>query len=91
MKEREHYEGLFRRVLIEGRQCNAFEFGNASFASKAVLAILNNPVLWYRRREGEEKAARETIVEAFTGYALACVKARQKDGQTRAMSGGNQA
>jgi AcrR family transcriptional regulator len=75
MKERERYEGLFRLVLVEGRDQGVFHFSNASFASKAVLAILNNPVLWYRRRRGDEKTAREEIVETFTGFALNSVAA----------------
>jgi len=76
MAERERYENLFRRVLVAGRKAGVFSFANASFASKAVLAILNNPVLWYRRRRGEARDARNEIVEEFTAYALNCVKAR---------------
>lgn len=75
MKERERYEGLFRQVLVEGRDAGAFDFGNASFASKAVLAILNNPVIWYRLRPGDAQAAREEIIDEFAGFVLNCVKA----------------
>ncbi len=75
MRERERYEGLFRRVLVEGRDAGVFDFGNASFASKAVLAILNNPVIWYRLRPGDALTAREEIIDEFAGFALACVKA----------------
>lgn len=77
MKERERYEGLFRQVLVEGRRHGVFRFDNASFASKAVLAILNNPVLWYRRRQDKAQDGREEIVEEFTRYAMNCVAATQ--------------
>ena len=80
MQERERYELLFRNVLIEGREAGAFDFANPSFASKAVLAILNNPVIWYRRRQGESEVARQEIIEEFTGFALACAKARATKG-----------
>jgi AcrR family transcriptional regulator len=75
MQERERYEILFRDVLLEGRAIGAFNFSNPSFASKAVLAILNNPVIWYRRRQGESSKARREIIEEFTGFALASVRA----------------
>lgn len=71
MREREEYEGLFRLVLVEGREAGLFGFRTASFASKAVLAILNNPVIWYRPDKGD--GARERVIDEFTGYALASV------------------
>lgn len=79
MAERVGYEELFRKVLLDGRKRGVFGFENVSFASKAVLAILNNPVLWYRRRDDENDAARRSIVEEFTAYALACVGAGRTD------------
>jgi hypothetical protein len=79
MRERENYEEMFRQVLREGREQCLFRFENASFASKAVLAILNNPVLWYRRRENEPAAARKALVEEFTNFALNCVSPSQSD------------
>lgn len=79
MEERVGYEELFRKVLLDGRERGVFSFDNVSFASKAVLAILNNPVLWYRRRDDEDEAARQSIIEEFTAYALACAGARQSD------------
>ena len=77
MEERERYEGLFREVLVEGRQKGVFAFSSASFASKAVLAVLNNPVLWYRPRQDEDDVSRQAIIEEFTAFALNCVQARQ--------------
>jgi len=76
MDERERYEGLFRKVLVEGREAGVFAFATPSFASKAVLAVLNNPVLWYRRRDGDGDSQRAAIVEEFAAYALNCVAAR---------------
>ncbi|GIL01566.1 MAG: TetR family transcriptional regulator [Alphaproteobacteria bacterium] len=75
MAERERYEGLFRKVLVEGRQAGLFAFANPSFASKAVLAVLNNPVLWFRRRDGDDAASRQAIIDEFTAFALNCVRA----------------
>ena len=80
MDERERYENMFREVLEQGRKDGIFSFVKASFASKAVLAILNNPVLWYRRRPGEGEAARRLIIDEFTAYALNCVSAGRSDG-----------
>lgn len=77
MRERERYEELFRKILLEGRRAGEFTFSNASFASKAVLAILNNPVLWYRHRQDEAESSRKSIIEEFTAFALNCVKAEQ--------------
>jgi len=70
MEERERYEGHFRTMLVEGRDAGIFDFGNPSFASKAVLAVLNNPVLWYRARENEDTKVKPAIVNDFTGYAM---------------------
>lgn len=77
MQERERYEGLFRKVLVEGRSQGRFAFSSASFASKAVLAIVNNPVLWYRRRDEENEGSRQSIIDEFTVFALGCVTASQ--------------
>lgn len=79
MAERERYEGLFRTVLCEGREAGSFTFSNPSFASKSVLAILNNPVLWYRPRQDESEMSRRAIVEEFTAFALASVGADRPD------------
>ena len=79
MRERERYEELFRQVLVEGESAGYFDFDNASFASKAILAVLNNPVLWYRRRQGRPEADREAVVDAFTAHALACVGADHQE------------
>lgn len=73
MKEREYYEGLFRKVLTDGKEEGVFEFDNPSFASKAVLALLNNPVLWYDPKRNKSDKSRLEIVEQFTGFALKTV------------------
>lgn len=70
MKEREYYEGLFRKVLVDGKQNGVFDFENPSFASKAVLAMLNNPVLWYDPKRDSGEAGRLDIIEQFTKFAL---------------------
>ncbi len=77
MQEREQYELLFQNTLIEGRTQNVFEFENSSFTSKAVLAVLNNPVIWYQRRDGESDAERQSIIDEFTNFALNCVNAKK--------------
>jgi AcrR family transcriptional regulator len=79
MRERQRYEDLFRDVLIEGRDAGQFSFGNASFASKAVLAILNNPVLWYRHRQGDPPDARQKIINEFAAYSMASVCAAESN------------
>ncbi|MGB7286482.1 MAG: TetR/AcrR family transcriptional regulator [Salaquimonas sp.] len=76
MEEREQYEHLFQSVLLDGRQAGAFQFENPSFTSKAVLAVLNNPVIWYQRRDSESDAERQSIIDEFTQFALNCVKAK---------------
>lgn len=81
MRERENYEKLFRRVLDEGKSAGHFRFENVSFASKAVLAILNNPVLWYRRRRNEPASARRGIIREFTVLALRSVGASNAPGE----------
>ena len=73
MREREDYEELFRKVLLEGRAKGKFQFDNDSFASKAVLAILNNPVLWYRKRAEDDENSRDAIIREFTRFALQSV------------------
>jgi len=70
MEEREAYELLFQRVMLEARVDGSLRFENASFASKALLGVLNNPVLWYRRRIDESEQERILIVEQFTQFAL---------------------
>ncbi|MDJ0614139.1 MAG: TetR family transcriptional regulator [Rhizobiaceae bacterium] len=77
MKEREFYEGLFRDVLLEGRQNNTFSFENPSFASKAVLAILNNPVLWYTPRKTQSVQEKNQVIEEFSAFAMQSVNAKQ--------------
>ena len=73
MQEREQYEDCFQKVLIEGREEGVFAFDNPSFASKAVLAILNNPVIWYQKRDNESDTSRKSIIDQFTRFALNCV------------------
>lgn len=73
MREREEYEQFFQTVLVEGRKAGSFVFNSPSLASKAVLAILNNPVIWYRRRENESVEERLAIIDEFTRYAQNCV------------------
>jgi AcrR family transcriptional regulator len=73
MEEREKYEMFFQDVLLEGRQRGVFSFDNPSFASKAVLAILNNPVIWYQKRDDENETSRKTIIDQFAQFALKCV------------------
>lgn len=73
MEEREEYEMYFQKVLIEGRNEGFFSFDNPSFTSKAVLAILNNPVIWYQKRNDESDASRKSIIDQFTQFALNCV------------------
>lgn len=79
MREREEYEGLFRGVLVEGRAAGDFAFDTPSFASKAVLAILNNPVIWYRPDKGN--GARERVIEEFARFAMASVTKREREAQ----------
>lgn len=76
MREREQYEGLFRNVLIEGRDEGEFQFENPSFASKALLAVLNNPVLWYKPRRNQSDEEKQAIIEQFSAFALATVGAK---------------
>lgn len=73
MNERVRYEELFRDVLLEGRQAGVFSFENPSFASKAVLAVLNNPVIWYRKRDDVSENALESTIEQFTAFAIKSV------------------
>lgn len=73
MKEREYYEGLFRKVLVDGQTEGVFEFSSPSFASKAVLALLNNPVLWYDPKLDKNEEDQLEIVEQFTAFALKTV------------------
>lgn len=73
MEEREKYEMFFQDVLLEGRKQGVFAFDNPSFASKAVLAILNNPVIWYQKRDDESQASRKSIIDQFTQFAFNCV------------------
>ncbi len=77
MKEREYYEGLFRDVLLEGRENGVFSFENPSFASKAVLAILNNPVLWYTPRKTQSEIEKNQIIDEFSAFAMQSVNAKQ--------------
>lgn len=82
MKERERYEGFFRSVLIEGKAAGQFSFENASFASKAVLAVLNNPVLWYKPKGGGKRCetgnlSEQEIIDQFTQFALNTVRCEQ--------------
>lgn len=77
MKEREYYEGLFRGVLLEGRDSGFFMFENPSFVSKAVLAILNNPVLWYKPRRAQSDVEKIQIIEEFTAFAMQTVNAKR--------------
>lgn len=77
MKEREYYEGLFRGVLLEGRDSGFFTFENPSFVSKAVLAILNNPVLWYKPRRAQSDVEKIQIIEEFTAFAMQTVNAKR--------------
>jgi len=77
MKEREHYEGFFRDVLLEGREQGVFSFDNPSFVSKAVLAILNNPVLWYRPRKAQSEKEKAQIIEEFSALAMQSVNAQR--------------
>ena len=70
MHERERYESMIRSVLVAGKAQGAFAFESASMASKAVLAILNNPVIWYHPRASQNQADRENIIEQFTQFAL---------------------
>lgn len=78
MRERETYEGLFRMVLVAGRDAGDFAFENASFASKAVLGIVNNPVLWYTPRKNQSETEKTEIIEQFTEFAMQSVKAKQR-------------
>ena len=78
MQEREAYEGLFRGVLVAGRECGDFAFENASFASKAVLGIVNNPVLWYTPRKNQTEKEKSEIIEQFTDFAMQSVKTIQR-------------
>ena len=78
MEERERYEGMIRSVLLEGRQQGLFAFDNPSLASKAVLAILNNPVIWYQPRQSENEEDRETLIDEFTQFAMNSIEARQR-------------
>lgn len=75
MQEREQYELLFQGVLLQGRKEGVFEFDNPSFASKAFLAILNNPVIWYQKRKNETENTRQAIIDQFTRFALKSVTA----------------
>jgi len=75
MREREQYEQLFQNVLVAGREEGVLHFENPSFASKALLAILNNPVIWYQRREDETADTRQTIIDQFTRFAFNSVSA----------------
>lgn len=75
MQERERYEKLFRKVLEEGRQTGRFHYTNASLASKALLAILNNPVLWYRPRTDEAEDVQRAIIEEFQSFAMRSIGA----------------
>ena len=74
MNERVRYEEFFRDVLVDGRSAGMFVFKQPSFASKAVLAILNNPVIWYRRRDETAKDTHEAIINQFTRFAMNCVE-----------------
>ena len=76
MEERERYEGMIRSVLVEGRRQGLFEFDSPSLASKAVLAILNNPVIWYQPRQNENAKHTQSLIDEFTRYALNSIKAR---------------
>lgn len=77
MKEREYYESLFRDVLLEGREAGLFAFDNPSFVSKAVLAILNNPVLWYKPRRTQSEKEKIQIIEEFSAFAMQSVAAKR--------------
>ena len=77
MKEREYYEGLFRNVLLEGRDQGLFRFETPSFVSKAVLAILNNPVLWYKPRRTQSDEEKIRIIEEFTAFAMQTVNVKR--------------
>jgi len=83
MREREQYELCFQKVLLEGREKGQFSFDNPSFTSKAVLAILNNPVIWYQRRDKETEEIRQSIIDQFTNYALNCINAKTDQNSTR--------
>ncbi len=76
MEERERYENLFRKVLVDGREERVFSFRSASFASKAVLGILNNPVLWYKPSEDRNNEGKQQIIEEFADFALATILPR---------------
>ncbi len=78
IREREYYEGLFKDVLIEGEAKGMFKFETPSFASKAVLAIVNNPVLWYTPRKNQTKEEKQEIIKQFTAFALQAVCAKTK-------------
>ena len=81
MREREAYEGLFRTVLMEGEKAGVFVFENPSFASKAVLGIINNPVLWYTPRKNQSEYEKIEIIEQFSAFAMRSVTAGDRQGE----------
>lgn len=82
MRERERYEDLFKAVLEEGKRDGFFAFEKASFASKAVLAVLNNPVLWYKPKTGGIGVGEREIIGQFSAFAVNTVcKEKSVDGE----------
>jgi AcrR family transcriptional regulator len=55
VSQREKFEGIWRDLIVEGRQTKIFEHFDPSITARAILGVINWSVTWYHR-EGPRSA-----------------------------------
>jgi AcrR family transcriptional regulator len=74
---RDRYEELFRSVVEEGISAGLFRPVESHLLVKPLLGALNWTTMWYRPRQGETPAMRQTMADEIAAFALAGVSGRQ--------------
>lgn len=70
---RDRYESLFRAVVEAGVAAGQFRAAPPALAVKPLLGALNWTTLWYRPREGETEAERESIARGIADSIVGSV------------------
>lgn len=70
---RDRYESLFRAVVAAGVAAGQFRAAPPALAVKPLLGALNWTTLWYRPREGETEAERESIARGIADSIVGSV------------------
>ncbi|KDD25609.1 TetR/AcrR family transcriptional regulator [Bordetella bronchiseptica] len=70
---RDRYESLFRSVVEAGVAAGQFRAAPPALAVKPLLGALNWTTLWYRPREGETEAERESIAHGIADAIVGSV------------------